>query len=293
MQSRLKIGVAVMLGAATVFVGPTAPALAGGAPIRVVESTDTNAVTPKQVTATCPDGSLFATGARIVGGDGGVVLTAIIPDAVSDSVTVTARARDWVDGAWSLMAFAVCDRSIQPPGVTSQTAIGQASVTASCPGDTRLTGAGFRLDGWPGIAGVRELAISSNLRDVRVGTAGTAAPEAVTAYGICKEPTGSLGVVVTSTGTVDGQWPRSATAGDTTLDMVVYGVGATVTGPADAFLTALVPNLDHNLAVAEAVRGGPPGAAGQRVTDDEADGEDGEDDDGSLSVSGLFSATFH
>jgi len=289
MLTRLRVGVAVALGAAYVFVGPTSPALAGGSPVRFDASTGPDAVTPKVVTARCPTGSLFATGARIVGGDGGVVLTAMVPDATSDSVTVTAAARAWYDGAWSLTAFAVCDRSASPPGVVSETAHGQASVTVSCPGESRLTGAGFRSDGWAEHVGVREVAIGPGLRDVRVGVSGSATPASLTAYGICKPETGPAGVLVTNAGQFTGNWPKVTSTEDAPPDMRVYGVAATVTGPEDAFLTALVPGVDQNVAVAEATRGGPQTGGGLRVADDAED----EEDDGSLSASGIFNATFH
>jgi len=288
MLTRLKVGAAVALGAATVLGGPNSPALAGGTPVRVDASTDMDAMSPKTVTATCPTGSLFATGARIVGGGGGVVLTAMIPNAAAESVTVTAAARSWYQGQWSITAFAVCDRSISPPGVISETAYGPASVTVTCPGDSRLTGAGFRLDGPVGHLGVREVAIGPGLREVRVGVGATGTPGSVTAYGLCKPPTGTDGLLVTNPGVVNGNWPKVAAAGDATLDMRVYGVGATVTGPADAFLTALVPALNGNMAVAEAARGGAPAAQARRLG--LADDDEG---DGSLSASGIFSGVFH
>jgi hypothetical protein len=288
MLSRLKVGAAVALGAATVLAGPTSPALAGGAPVRFAASTGTDAVTPKTVTARCPTGSLFATGARIVGGGGAVVLTAIIPHAASDSVTVTAAARPWYQGAWSLTAFAVCDRSVSPPGVISAAAQGSGSVTATCPGGSRLTGAGFRLDGAVDHLGVREVAIGPGLREVRVGVGGTGLPTGLTAYGLCKPPTGPDGVLVTNPGAVNGDWPKATAVGDATMDTRVYGVGASVTGPADAFLTALVPNVNLNLAMAEAARGGPPATGAARLS-----AADDGDADGSLSVSGVFIGTFH
>jgi hypothetical protein len=87
---------------------------------------------------------------------------------------------------------------------------------------------------------------------------------------------------------VNGTWPKAAAAGDAPQDMRVYGVAATVTGPADAFLTALVPAFYSNAAVAEAARGGPPAAYARRLA--QADDDDG---DGSLSASGIFYGVFH
>jgi hypothetical protein len=288
--TRFKVGVAVVLGAAHVFVGPTTPALAGGSPERVDASTGPDAVTPKTVTAQCPDGwFVFATGARIIGGDGGVVLTGAEPSPDLTSVSVTASAREWFDGDWSLKAFAVCDQAMQPR-LVSETVYGQTEVTVRCPGLSRLTGAGFRLDGPVESVGLREVAIGPGLQEARVGVGatGTASPTSVTVHGICRwRPAADspVGVVVHNPGTVDDTWPKVTTAEDSTLDLRLYGVAATVSGPADAFLTALVPGVNHDVATAEATRSGPS-AAGLRAGDED-------DDDGSLSASGLFIGTFH
>jgi hypothetical protein len=291
----IRFGVAAVIGAACVLTGPAVPAgadppLGGGSPQRVDETAGPSTVTPKEVTARCPDDTyLFAAGAKVVDGNGGVVLTAIVPDPAVRSVTVSATARDWYDGSWSLVAFAICDWSGTPPGVVVETEDGESTVTASCPGANRLTGIGFRLDGPVESIGVREVAIGPERRDARVGAGGEGTPDSLTAYGICKWPSGPAGVVVHNPGTVDSVWPKIATASDTTLDMRVYAAAATVTGPGDAFLTALVPNVNQNVAWAEATRSGPLAADGRRV----ADPDDDDEVDGTLSASALLSGTFH
>jgi hypothetical protein len=294
MLARLKVGVAVALGAASVFVGPTTPALAGGSPHRFDATTGPDAESAKTATAECPPGLfVFGVGARVTGGEGGVVITAIVPDASMGSVTAAATARDWFDGVWSLTAFAVCDVAYAGVGRVSETTYGETSASATCPGHTRLTGAGFRWDGSVETRGVREVALGPGLLTARVGLGGATGPTSLTTYAICRWYSwqdGPAGAVVNNPGTLDGTWPKMTTVEDTTVDMRLYGVGATVTGPADAFLTALVPSVNHDVAVAEATRSGPWPAPGMRVADD---GEDDEDDDGSLSASGLFVGVFH
>jgi hypothetical protein len=292
----IRLAVAAVIGAACVLSGPAVPAVAdyphgGGDPERVAEMVGPDSVSPKEATARCPDDTyVFAAGARVVDGNGRVVLTSIVPDQATRSVTVSAKERNGYQGVWSLVAFAVCDWSVSRPGIVSETAYGDTTVTASCPGETRLTGVGFSLAGSVESIGVREVAFGPGLRDARVGVGGSDTLVGLTAYGICKWPTqhgGPPGVVVHNPGTADAGWPKVATAGDSTLDMRLYAVGATVTGPGDAFLTGLVPNLNQDLAVAEATRGTTGTTAARRL----AVSDDG--DDGSLSVSGLFMATFH
>jgi hypothetical protein len=284
--------VAVVLGTAAGAAAPDRPAHAGGlAPVRVEEVSDNDASATKVVTASCPGMlSVFAVGARIVNGNGGVVLTAMEPDAELTTVTVTATARTGHASAWSVVAYATCDWSTRPPVRTTATVGSASTVEVSCPGDTRLVGTGFRSEGPVDQTYVDEVAFGPGLRTVRVHTGGTAEPAALTAVGVCKEPTqptGPPGVRVEAATGYDGTWPKTVGTAPAGPDAHVYGVGARVTGAGPFFLSALVPSANLRQAGAEAVRASQlPGSAAARA-DAAGDGE------GSLAVSALESAVFH
>ncbi|WFE54478.1 hypothetical protein [Micromonospora sp. WMMD1155] len=284
--------VAVALGTAAGAAAPNGPAHAGGyAPVRVEEASDSDGSVTKVVTATCPGArSVFAAGARIVNGNGGVVLTAMEPDAELTTVTVTATARTGHAGAWSVVAYATCDSSTSPP-VRATATVGSAStVEVSCPGGTRLVGTGFRFDGPVDQTYVDEVAFGPGLRTVRVHTGGTAEPADLTAVGVCKEPTqptGPPGVRVEATSGYDGTWPKTVVTADAGPDAHVYGVGARVTGAGQFFLSAIVPSATLRQAGAEAVRASQvPGAVAARAGA-------AEDGSGSVTVSAIEMAAFH
>ncbi|MBF9127904.1 hypothetical protein I0C86_02655 [Plantactinospora sp. S1510] len=303
--------VAVALGTAGLVVVPDGAAQAGGvAPVRVEEVDDSDSTT-KIVVAECTEtmGSVFAAGARVVNGNGGVVLTAMVPNPELTSVTVTATARTGYEGDWSLMAFAICDRSGTPPVRRAATVESASTAEVDCPDDTRLVGTGFRFEGSVDQTYVDEVAFGSGLGGVRVHTGGVA-PESLTAFGVCKEPTqmtGQPGARVEASSAHDGTWPKTAATDDPNPDQHVYGIGASVVGSGGFFLSALVPSLNLRLAGAEAVEASQlPGAAvattgaGRAgVADADADGDadaDADDDadgDGSVTVSGLLMAAFH
>lgn len=284
--------VAVALGTTAGAATPDRPAHAGGfAPVRVAEASDSDGSVTKAVTATCPGAlSVFAAGARIVNGNGGVVLTAMEPDPELTSVTVTATARTGHASAWSVVAYATCDSSTSPP-VRATATVGSASTAeVSCPGGTLLVGTGFRLQGPADQTYVDEVAFGPGLRTVRVHAGGTAEPASLTAVGVCKEPTqptGPPGVRVEATSGHDGTWPKTVVTADAGPNAHMYGVGARVTGAGHFFLSALLPSATLRQAGAEAVRASQlPGAVAAR-DDAEGDGE------GSLTVSALESAVFH
>ncbi|MEU1589550.1 hypothetical protein [Micromonospora sp. NPDC005710] len=283
--------VAVVLGWAAGAAAPDRPAHAGGqAPVRIVEASESDGSVTKVVTATCPGArSVFAAGARIVNGNGGVVLTAMEPDADLTAVTVTATARTGHASAWSVVAYATCDSSTSPPVRATATVVSASTVEVTCPGSTRLFGTGFRSEGPVDQTYVDEVSFGPGLRTVRVH-AGGADPASLTAVGICKEPTqptGPPGVRVEAASGYDGTWPKIVVTAGAGPDAYVYGVGARVTGAGPFFLSALVPSGNLRQAGAEAVRASQlPGAAAAR-SDAGGDGE------GSLTVNGLESAAFH
>ncbi|MFD6568742.1 hypothetical protein [Micromonospora profundi] len=284
--------VVVVLGTAAGAAVPDRPAHAGGfAPVRVEEVSESDGSGTKVVTATCPGArSVFAAGARIVNGNGGVVLTAMEPDAELNTVTVTATARTGHAGAWSVVAYATCDLSTSPPVRATATVESASTVEVSCPGSTRLFGTGFRSEGPVDQTYVDEVGFGPGLRTVRVHAGGDVEPASLTAVGICKEPTqptGPPGERVEATSGYDGTWPKTVVTAEAGPDVHVYGVGARVTGAGPFFLSALVPSPNLRQAGAEAVRASQlPGSPAARA-DAEGDGE------GSLDVAALESAVFH
>ena len=291
--------VAVALGTGIV-VAPIGPAHAGALPpVLVAEVSDSDDSAAKIVTATCLGGKVFAPGARVVDGDGGVVLTAMVPNPELTSVTVTATARTGHVGDWSLMAFATCDTSSRWPVRTAVTVHSASTAEVSCPGDTRLVGTGFRFEGSVDHTYVDKVDFGPGLREMQVHASGAVAPESLTAFGVCKEPTqpsGPPGVRVEASSLYDGTWPKMVVTDDPDPNFHVYAVGASVMGSGGFFLSALVPSLNLRLAGAEAVQASQlPGEAAAvgagRIGDAEA-GTAG-DGEGSLTVSGLLMSAFH
>ncbi|MGW5556532.1 hypothetical protein ACWER9_04800 [Micromonospora sp. NPDC003944] len=281
--------VAVALGTAAGAAPPDRPAQAGGlAPVRVDEVSESDGGASKVVTVSCPGArSVFGSGARIVNGNGGVVLTAMEPDAELTTVTVTATARTGHVGDWSVVAYATCDTSTSPP-VRATATVGSASTAeVSCPDSTRLVGTGFRVEGPVDQTYVDEVTFGPGLRTVRVHAGGAATPASLTAVGVCKEPTqptGPPGVRVEAASGSDGTWPKTVVTASAGPGAHVYGVGGRVTGTGEFFLSALVPSPNLRQAGAEAVRASQlPGAAAARAGDGE----------GSVTVSAVELAAFH
>lgn len=276
-----------LLAAGAVATSTAGPAWAGGSPVRAAQPGPHDATPTKLVTVACPQAlqSVYAAGVRVVGGDGAVVITAMVPDPALTSVTVTATARAGYTEDWSLVAYAVCDVSAVPPARVAGTAFGASTVTATCPGTSWLTGLGFRIDDPDAGTYLAGAAPDANLRQVRVRTHGT--PAAVTAYGICQPPTGSAPVRRDATAPVQPAGTTTVSVAEPVGQRTIYGVGAAVSGPGTTLLSAIVPDLAGNRAVAaaspaaDAARIGPAAAA-------EAD-EDGDE----VTVYGTFIGTFH
>ncbi|GIJ77060.1 hypothetical protein [Micromonospora phaseoli] len=230
-----------------VATGTARPARAGGSPDRVSHTSPFDAQPIKTATATCPiDTVRYAGGAAVNHGradGGGVALTGIVPDVAGRSVTVTAAARPGYTGQWSLTAYAICESSLEPWRIT---AVGTGTTTASCPEPTRLFGLGFQVTGVPSESHVTEIAMDQNLTQVRVSAGGPGAETAeVTAIALCRPSAGQMRRVQAFND--EPGWPRTAEGQDTEADLAVYATGATVTGPEDATLDAVVPGPDDGV----------------------------------------------
>lgn len=268
------------------------PAWAGGSPVRVAQPSPHDATPTKLATVACPQAaqSVYAAGVRVVGGGGAVVITAMVPDPVLNSVTVTATARTGYPEDWSLVAYAVCDVSAIPPARVAGTAAGASTVTATCPGTSRLTGLGFRIDDPDGNTYLAGAAPDADLRQVHVGTRGDGSPASVTAYGICKPPTGPAASRPAATVPVQPTGTTTVFVAEPGGQGTIYGVGAAVSGPGTTLLSAIVPDLAGNRAVAAAA---PAAGSTARTGPAAADEEDEDEEEDEVTVYGTFIGTFH
>jgi len=230
----------------------------------VTSATDT--VRAKTATVTCPDGTVaFGAGGHVNGGDGSVVLTAIVPAADLSGVSVGGLARADFTGAWSVSAVAVCG----PIGFAALLRVGvtvdQSNATARCPNGRVLYATGFAMvEPNPGRY-VDAVVPASDLSAVTVHGGGSGSPPAgLAAYGICgaRPPRAERTSAVSDadsgrTRTVIA--PRPAIIFDWGSAMV--GAGAVVSG-GGAFLDGFGPLTTLDGAIAHGVAPVPsvPGA---------------------------------
>ncbi len=278
-------GLARAVVAVVVAAGALGAALPGGSAAatgadrdryRAESAHDTS--TPKAVTAGCPAGEIaFGGGGRVVDGNGSVLLTSVVPDG--DSVTVTAGALPEYETAWSVVAVVVCyppqpaavaARSAAAPATSTQSVVAHASV-ATCPSGTELSGTGFALAGGPGQQLLTGLVPDTGARTVSVSVVNTASGLAKpTAYAVCVPPFGDpyYALRVEGSSANDTTVPKVASAsgapGGVDDWAVLSGAGGLiVNGPSDAFLDTVVPDPGLLSATARANRlpGGATGSA--------------------------------
>jgi hypothetical protein len=244
-------------------------------PGRVTETSPFGPQPVKSVTATCSDGWVRYAGGGAVdygpAGGGGVALTGVIPDADGHSITVTAAAAPGRPGGWALTAVAICAQSVEPRRIAEH---GTGTVTAECPGESRLFGLGFRAEN----SRVTEVAMDAGLSRVRVTASG---PAEVSAIALCRPPAADMRRVrVTES---HAGWPITASDQESDPEARTYATGASVSGPPAAALDAIVPGPDDGTSWARATLVGVPGM--QR--------NDDEDDDGSVTLDSGRIGTFH
>jgi hypothetical protein len=226
---RLAVSVAVV---AAGTVGVAGPGSAAPPRERAVSAYDP--APSKRVTAVCPGGlGLLGAGGRIVDGDGGVILAAVVPDLATGSVTARGEALPGHPDPWAVVAVAVCGPVPDYQEVVS------AELTATCPSAAVPTGTGFEL---PGPAG--EVLLTGLVPDlveasvtVRAAWPGTVG-ELPVAYAICLWPGAESHT--SPPGAFDDSSPKTATVKGT--GSLMTGVGGTVEGAVtDVFIDALLP----------------------------------------------------
>jgi hypothetical protein len=260
-------------------------------PMRQVNTSLFTVMSPKSVRADCPGGHLVATGFRIEGGTGDEVVTRVQPNEDMTSVVVEAKARTSTGVVFAVTAVAICLFTNVKPALVAGVATSAASVTATCPGQTRLFGFGYEVGG-DDHRHVNGVIPSKDRRSVTVTTGGGGLLAGLTAYGICYAPFSSDETVpphlVEATSGPVAAWPTTMTVSSSLGS--VFGVGAVVEGSSNAHLNALVPGEDGTAGVRAALVGAGT-AVGQAARTDGISTMD----DGStvlVKVDAILSGTF-
>ena len=155
----------------------------------------------KNITATCPPGTVLTGGGGDVSGWGGggmgdVVLDDVVPRADLQQLTVSGyEDQDGAPLAWDLIAGARCGAPLpgqQRIAATSATdSVSPKSVTAACPAGQRVIGTGHELTNSRGQVLLDDVVPNAALTSVRVEAVedqdGTTNPWSVTAYAICAD----------------------------------------------------------------------------------------------------------
>lgn len=221
-------GFPALLGRATVALGLVATAFvvtasdASALTATRVTRTSDNTSTAKSITATCPDGlDLIGTGGQVIGGNGQVLITDIVPSASLRSVTVTGAEDGPYDLTWKVQAVAVCSSvasSLSRVSATSDdngTSASPKDAAVSCPDGEVLTGMGYQLSGAKGkvfpnlltpVGSPPDMVVVSAYEDL------TYAPNwNLQVFGICGLVGVDVVVAMDSTGP-DSDSPKSASA---------------------------------------------------------------------------------
>ena len=187
----------------------------GGVPERVAVPSASDLEPEKSARAECPGGTLaYAAGGEIVGGGGAVIMTGVVPSADLLSVTVTAVRVGATPWPWSVVAHAVCDKSLATPvRVTEQ---GEGAAVATCRNGKRVFGTGYRIEPVSGASArsayVTGVMPNQDYTAVGVRAGGALAGSArVAAIAICYPPTGGM-VPTTAKSDLGPTWPKVAVA---------------------------------------------------------------------------------
>lgn len=173
---------------------------------RLVTTSPSNSTgNPKAASATCPAGkNVIGLGGYVTGGNGQVVLTELLPDAMSAKVRAVAyEDASGYDGDWSVTAVAVC--ADPPPGLqrVSTQSPGDSDAkewTVTCPNGKKILGLGGRLNGFEGrilLDALQPFGGVSGQLHASEDAAGLSGNWSVTAVAMCADP---------------GTWSRSRNA---------------------------------------------------------------------------------
>jgi hypothetical protein len=239
------VGITFAVAAASLAV-TAAPAQAVANPYRVESASANNATSPKSTTVSCPGGDrLVGTGARLEGGGNEVLLTRIIPDLATDSVTAWGIENVAVATNWQVVAWAVCAPAGTEPAnlqqVSSTSALNASSpktVSPACPVNTSVYSIGYELAAANGQVAIDEAEFDASLLS---GSAtayaynGFAGNWSLTTYLICGAASPNMSLVewTSARNSLPAKTESTPTCSGTTQ---VHGVGAAIDGArGDAF----------------------------------------------------------
>jgi hypothetical protein len=179
---------ALVLASAALLVATPAPAAATGVAGTVVEDETlvASSASAQSVTAECPPNTvLYDASGYITGATGNVTLDDVIPNWVTQTVTVTGREIISYTGSWRPTAVAICGPSL--PGlnwnsVDSSNNSVNKGVTASCSGSQRVVGGGALIDGGLGNVILTTKAFQVNSTGTAADTVAVDALEVSTGY---------------------------------------------------------------------------------------------------------------
>jgi hypothetical protein len=187
-------------------------------PSRVLVASPSNSVSPKSVTATCPEGKqVVGAGGDVGDGGGQVVFDDLTPSADLKSVTVKGvEDQNGLSHNWVVYALAVCaypPAGLQRVGATSPLNSSNKTVTATCPSGKKVLGTGEDINAGNGQVGIDDMRPSADLKTVTVqgleDQDGQSGPWNVTAYAICATPPSGL-ERVGATSDLDSESGKSA-----------------------------------------------------------------------------------
>jgi len=280
---------ALAIPAAETAAGTARAAHANAWSTRVAHIGPSNAEPVKAVAVECPQGTWpYAAGGAVnyeQAGNGGVALTAIVPNIAARAVLVTATAPAGLTANWSLVAFAVCSDNTEPVLVVRK---GIGTARAACDDSTDgLFGVGFHVAGDPAISHIAGVDMNPAVTSVEVTAGGPGGAEAeVTAIAVCRP--GVMSSQLLHARNDDAGWPKFVSRQDNDETLRPYATGATVTGPAEATLDAIVPAANDGVSWARGTLFGGPAQPAIAAK------EDGDDDgDGSVTLETALIGTFH
>lgn len=240
----------IVIGAALTV--PAGPAQAVANPYRNQGVSANDASSPKDAVASCTGNDrLVGMGAKIEGGQGEVLLTGMVPDLATDSVTATGVENVAVGTAWQAIAWAICAPvGTEPANLAVEDDVAVAvpaspkTVDAQCQGNSIVYSVGFILTEDDGKVAIDEVEFDPAFTSGSVTAYtnnGLAGSWGLQTYVICgaPSPNPSLQTWTSARNSITPKTETTPVCGGTTE---VHGVGAVIDGArGDASITTLNP----------------------------------------------------
>ncbi|HEX8631159.1 MAG TPA: hypothetical protein VF755_23620 [Catenuloplanes sp.] len=239
-RNRGRLGATFVALLATTLLAPAAPAQAAANPQRVQIVSPANATSPKIVTVACGGTDvLVGMGANVVDGQGEVLLTRLVPDLTTDSVTATAVEDTPVNTPWELVVWGICVPAAQAPlnlQLVSNSAAASVGffkgVDVTCPGTTQTYGIGYALSAGFGQVAIDEVRYEPALKIGSVDAYtynGFGGSWGLDTHVICGEPAPNMTLTqwTSAVNPISPKTESTPVCGGTTQ---VHGVGGWVNG---------------------------------------------------------------